>query len=90
MSLYAVGFICFVIGTFAGIILTAIMVAARDESRRIMGEPESKACNHENIIEYHDNSIACTDCHEVIWQGKDYGEPYPVELKKRLEGVKPE
>ncbi len=41
MSTFYIGaFIGFLLGTFAGIILTAIMVAARDESDRILGEPD--------------------------------------------------
>ncbi len=86
MSALEAGIACFIIGFFVGFILAAIMVAARDESRGILGCPKPKACKHKNIIEYHDNSILCTDCHEVIWQGKCYGEPYPVELQNNLPG----
>ena len=51
-------------------------------------EKEHKPCEHKNITGYHDNSILCTDCHEVIWPGKGYGEPYPEDLKKRLKSYK--
>lgn len=42
-TLYIGVFIGFILGTFAGIVLTAIMVAARDESRNILGNSELEA-----------------------------------------------
>ncbi len=42
-------------------------------------------CEHVNITKYHDNSILCTDCYKVIWQGKDHLEPHPLEIKEKLE-----
>ena len=42
------------------------------------------SCKHKNIISYHDNSILCKDCHEIIWQGKNLAEPSPRELSERL------
>lgn len=47
---------------------------------------QSKECGHKNIILYHDNSVLCKDCHEVVWQAKTLSEPIPSTLRDALAG----
>ena len=42
-TLYVGVFIGFIMGTFAGVILAAVLVAARDESKRLLSDSEIEA-----------------------------------------------
>ncbi len=102
MSIYAVGFICFVIGFFVGFIVAAIMAAAKDESDRILLQEAVRRHTEwqesgESAVEMHwrayeEGRWACREC-----KGPN---PYPVgsvPFKSwnkgwldQMEGVKPE
>jgi len=43
---------------------------------------EKVICKHEHLLPYHDDSILCLDCNEIIWQ--DHAKDYPAELKARF------
>jgi hypothetical protein len=40
-------------------------------------------CRHERLRPWHDNSVLCIDCREIIWQDLN-GNPAPAELKARF------
>ena len=46
-------------------------------------QPKEK-CLHGRLMAYHDNSILCLECDEIIWQDL-HGAEYPNELKARFE-----
>jgi hypothetical protein len=48
-------------------------------------DDQTEECPHKRITHFHDNSILCLDCNEVIWQGKTMTEACPEEYLERLE-----
>lgn len=59
------------------------MAAYRERRERM----NKALCKHPHLRPYHDNSILCLDCNEVIWQDLQ-GKDYPEEFKARFEKVK--
>jgi len=41
-------------------------------------------CKHKHLLPFHDNSILCLDCDEIIWQDLN-GKEYPDKLRARFQ-----
>lgn len=63
--------------------------AENEKLKKLIPSEPVNTCPHKNLKTYHDNSVICKECSEVIWQGKTLSEPIPVflrEIMARLEG----